>query len=83
MKTFIINTFDIFAELMVLLIFIRVILSWFSINNGFTQLITDLTDPILGPIREILPKKTMLDFSPLVAIIVIQLLQSLIHYLLG
>jgi len=83
MKTFIINTFDIFAELMVLLIFIRVILSWFSINNGFTQLITDLTDTILGPIREILPKKTMLDFSPLVAIIVIQLLQSLIHYLLG
>jgi len=83
MKTFIINTFDMFAELMVLLIFIRVILSWFSINNGFTQLITDLTDPILGPIREILPKKTMLDFSPLVAIIVIQLLQSLIHYLLG
>jgi YggT family protein len=37
-----------------------------------------LTEPILGPIRSVLPRVGMLDFSPLVAMILLNVLQSIL-----
>jgi YggT family protein len=37
-----------------------------------------ITDPILNPIRRILPSTGMLDFSPLVAIIVLQVIEIVV-----
>lgn len=37
--------------------------------------LVQLTEPILGPIRRVLPTFGMLDFSPLVAIILLQIIQ--------
>lgn len=58
-------------------IFLRVILSWVSpgSQNGFTQFVNDITNPILLPIQKLLPKTGMLDFSPLAAIIILDLLR--------
>lgn len=78
---FLVNTFDIFVEITVILIFIRVILSWFGAKSRFFELLTELTEPVLAPIRKILPKTSFIDFSPIVAIILLQALQYLIHYL--
>lgn len=78
---FLVNTFDIFVEITVILIFIRVILSWFGAKSRFFELLTELTEPVLAPIRKILPKTSFIDFSPIVAIILLQGLQYLIHYL--
>jgi YggT family protein len=54
----------------------RVLYSW--INPRFEGLIGrflyDTTEPLLAPIRRILPKTGMIDFSPLVLLIVVGLL---------
>lgn len=65
-------------ELIYLLIFARVILSWMRLNsnNKFSTMIYSLTEPILEPFRRLLDRFNigggMIDFSPIVAILIIQ-----------
>ncbi len=64
-----------------LLIIARVILSWVASpvsRNPIVQFIRQVTDPILLPIRSILPRTGMFDLSPMVALFAIYALQSLI-----
>jgi YggT family protein len=58
----------------------RVILSWFpsAANNPIGKFLFEVTEPILGPIRRILPSFGMIDFSPIVAFFLLQILQQLI-----
>ncbi len=42
------------------------------------QLANQVTEPILAPIRRVLPTFGMLDFSPLVAIILLQVIQAVL-----
>jgi YggT family protein len=43
-----------------------------------TQILREITEPILGPIRRVLPTFGMIDLSPLVAMLLLNLLQGLI-----
>ena len=69
-------------QLFVLLVFIRVILSWLNPypTNSFTRFFWLVTEPVLAPIRRSLPMMSGFDLSPLVvwiaAILVIGLLRS-------
>ena len=57
-------------NLLQMLIMIRVILSWIPHDpyNQFIQLLYQVTEPILKPIRETLPIQSMgMDFSPIAA----------------
>jgi len=60
-------------------IFIRVLLSWFPIDprNPLVTLLYDVTEPILEPLRRVIPRMGMFDLSPLVALLLIQLLGNL------
>lgn len=40
-----------------ILILIRVLLSWIPMNNNFTELIYNLTEPMLKPFKDFLNKK--------------------------
>lgn len=62
--------------LYIVLIIVSVILSWVGQNfrHPIVPLIFQLVDPVLAPIRRILPPLGGLDLSPLVAIIGIQFL---------
>lgn len=62
-------------------ILIRVIVSWLPIpkDNQFIRILYQITDPVLLPIRNMIEKTNwgknmMLDFSPLIALLVIMLL---------
>jgi uncharacterized protein YggT (Ycf19 family) len=64
-----------------LLIFGRVILSWFPISRGgamesIYNVLYSVTEPVLGPVRRALPAMGGIDFSPIVVIIGLQLLGS-------
>lgn len=50
-------------------IFIRVIFSWISFDPGnpLYVVIHDITEPILAPIRQIMPRIGMIDLSPMAA----------------
>lgn len=79
----IITIINIVAQLLVLLVFISVILSYFMdpyhpIRRG----VDNIVEPMLSPIRRVIPSVGMLDFSPLVLILLIQLIKSLLVSLL-
>lgn len=64
-------------ELIYLLIFIRVILSWMrpNPNNSLIRIIYSMTEPLLEPFRRILHRFNiggMVDFSPIFTILAIQ-----------
>jgi YggT family protein len=70
-----------FLSLVQLLIIARVILSWVASptsRNPVVQLIRNVTEPILAPIRSILPRTGMFDLSPMLALFAIYVLQGLI-----
>ncbi len=86
MNNVLINTIVIFTNVLNTLIFIRVLLSWFPIdrNNPLISLLYTLTEPILAPIRKLLFKSPMggpgmmIDFSPIIAFMLIELLKNII-----
>jgi len=68
------------CELLSLAIFIRVILSWFSIRQGNPVVIIlyKITEPILGPLRKIIPRMGMFDITPLAAIVLLRIIRALV-----
>jgi YggT family protein len=59
-----------------LLLIVYVVLSYFmDPYHPVRMTVNRLVEPILIPIRRILPQTGMLDFSPLVAIILVQVLE--------
>ncbi len=54
----------------------RIILSWFSPgqSNMLAVLLYRITEPILQPLRRIIPRAGMFDFTPLAAIVVLRLI---------
>ena len=65
-------------------IFARVILSWFptaTTANPIVALLYQITEPILAPLRAVIPRIGMIDLSPLVAIIILQVISSFIRRL--
>ena len=63
-----------------ILLLIRVILSWVPMNNNFTELIYNITDPMLKPFKDVLDKYLNLpiDFSPLLFIITIEAVEKIL-----
>ena len=61
-------------------ILIQVILSWVAPGtyNPLIGLVYKIAEPVLAPARRILPSVSGIDFSPLVALIVLQLLKILL-----
>ncbi|GBD12517.1 hypothetical protein HRbin24_00524 [bacterium HR24] len=67
------------AYVLTLAIFARAILSWFPIDprNPVVSFLHEITEPILAPLRQVLPRIGFLDLSPLVAIILLQVVARL------
>lgn len=66
-----------------LLIIVQVILSYFlHPYHPVRQAIDRLVEPMLAPIRQILPPMGMFDFSPLVLLILVQFIGSFIIQIL-
>jgi YggT family protein len=66
-------------------IIIRAVMSWFSPYglraNPVGALLTDLTEPVMRPARRLIPTVSGIDLSPIVAIVVLQLLVMLLDHL--
>jgi YggT family protein len=59
----------------------RALLSWFDprMQWSISRILADLTDPIVAPLRRVIPPIGMIDISFIVAIILIQVLQTLLR----
>jgi len=76
---------NLFAEVFSALIIARAVTGLFvtSPDNHFYQWLVGLTEPVLAPLRRVLPPMGMLDFSPFAAILLLQALQYLLQSLFG
>ena len=63
-----------------LLIFVRIIFSWgmVSYHNRIMRFLVDVTEPMLAPLRRMIPPVAMMDISPLVAFLILWLFQAAI-----
>ena len=64
----------------ILLIIIRIVFSWgrVSYSNRVMRFLVDVTEPLLGPLRRMIPPLGWIDISPIVAFLILWLFQQAI-----
>lgn len=64
----------------IILIFMRIIFSWgmVSYQNRLMRFLVDVTEPLLGPLRRMIPPLGRFDISPIVAFLILWLFQAAI-----
>ncbi len=84
------NAINVFFKILEYLVLIRVLMSWFpnARNTSIGNLIYTLTEPILGPVKRMMDKSPlgggmMLDFSPVIALFILQIIQIILLYIVG
>lgn len=75
---------DIIGSVLTFAIIARVLISWFPVSraNPLVTIIYQITEPILAPLRRVIPMIGIIDITPLAAIILIQLIMSFIRLML-
>jgi YggT family protein len=73
------------CQVLTFAVFINAILSWIvmvSPRNRFVislyQVFRQITDPILAPLRRIIPLIGMMDITPIVAIVILQIVSQVL-----
>lgn len=75
-----------FIQLYSFVILARVLMSWVNIDpySPLARTIYNLTEPVLEPVRNMLPPAAGLDFSPIIVLVLLQVLgQILVTMLVG
>jgi YggT family protein len=80
------TVYDIISFLLTLItlaIIVRALLSWFYPvgKDPWTRLLLDITEPLLAPVRNLMMRvlPIPIDFSPIVVILLINLLQRMLY----
>ncbi len=78
--SWLISFIDLLFWVLNLAILIRVVLSWLRVNpySPLVSLIYQITDPILEPLRRIVPPIGMIDVTPILAMILLSVLQQVL-----
>ena len=73
---FLINFIELLVLVLNLAIFGRAIMSWISPagSDPLSAVLFQITEPILKPVRQIMPATGMIDLSPLVALILMNVI---------
>jgi len=81
---FLVNFISLLCEVLTLAIIVRVILFWFSPspNSRLAIILLQITEPFLRPLRRIVPRAGVFDFTPLVEIVILLLISNLLRFLL-
>jgi YggT family protein len=71
----------ILCNVMAVAVVIRSLLSWFPVdpNNFLVVFLVTVTEPILSPLRRIIPRLDMIDLSPMVAILLFMFISWLLQ----
>lgn len=71
----------ILCNVMAVAVVIRSLLSWVPVdpNNSLVVFLVTITEPILLPLRRIIPRLDMIDLSPMVAILLLMFISCLLQ----
>lgn len=74
------NVIALIFQFFYILMLARVIVSWIrpDPSNPIVRFIINATEPLLAPIRSMLPSAGGLDFSPLIVLLLLSLLQRVV-----
>jgi len=66
---------------LIVAIIIRSVMSWFPVDpkNILVNIVHAITEPILAPLRRVVPRLNMFDLSPMVAIILLYVIVWLLR----
>ena len=83
MDAFLIQFINLLVTVLYVAILARVIVSWIPIGPEspfapIVRMIYQITEPILGPIRRLIPGLGSFDLSPMIAIIVLMVVQNIV-----
>ena len=80
----VVNILNTILSFLTYAIIIRAVLSWVrpNPNNPLIRLINKVTDPIMRPLERIIPPIGGLDISPIIALVLIQVVQRFLPRLL-
>jgi YggT family protein len=78
------NIIHIFTRIFFFALILRIILSWINISpyNPISRITYQITEPLLGKIRQYIKPFGMFDFSPMIAIISLQILEIIANRIL-
>lgn len=79
---FVVNIISLLLWAYELVLLGRILLSYvpnIDRTNPLVRMLFDLTEPVLQPIRQMLPQTGMIDFSPLVVILIIQVVRVILQ----
>jgi YggT family protein len=71
---------EILFQVLIFAIVARALLSWFNLGPGnpLVRILYDVTEPILAPLRRVIPTIGMIDITPIAAILLLELAQRLL-----
>ncbi len=80
MAGFLATFIDLLFNVLLFAILGRVLISWIDPmgNMRISQILREITEPILAPLRSILPPVGMFDLSPIVAMLLLQILHTML-----
>jgi YggT family protein len=79
MVDFVIILIRLVSRSLVIIVIINTLLSYFmSPFHPLRTFLGKIVDPLLVPIRKIIPPLNMIDFSPLILIILLQVIENLL-----
>ncbi len=72
--------FTAFLYALVIAVVLRALMSWFpnAANNQFGRILYQVTEPLLEPVRRIMPRTGIIDLSALIVIIVLYVMISVV-----
>ncbi len=74
---------NILVQVLTFAIIIRALFSWFPLGPGnpLVTVLDQITEPILAPLRRVVPRLGLIDITPIVAIVLLQILAEMVNRL--
>ncbi len=68
------------VRILIILVFAHAIMSWIRPDpyNPIVRMINQIVEPMLAPIRQIMPPSGGVDFSPMILLVIFFIIQTLL-----
>jgi YggT family protein len=84
MVDFLVNFINMLALLITILVFVYILSTWiFPPYHTFRRTLASIVEPMLAPIRRLVPPVGMIDFSAFIFLILVQVLATFLTELIG
>ena len=83
MEQIIVRPIEIIFSILSFGILARVLISWVRVDPAHpaVQFLYDVTEPILRPIRDLMPNMGTFDFSPIIALLLLNVVEGMLLYI--